>query len=93
MRPVGPNCTQTQFNNNGNPLLLPNYQSILAYESIGRGNYDALQIAVEKRFKRGLEFTSNFTWSKNLDQSSQASIPTCSVDLQPIQSQRGLWHF
>ena len=72
--PVGPNCTQTQFNNNGNPLLLPNYQSILAYESIGRGNYDALQIAVEKRFKRGLEFTSNFTWSKNLDQSSQASI-------------------
>jgi hypothetical protein len=72
--PLGPNCTQTQFNNNGTPLLLPNYQSILAYESIGRGNYDALQIAVEKRFKKGLEFTSNFTWSKNLDESSQASI-------------------
>jgi len=72
--PLGPNCTGTQFNNNGTPLLLPNYQSILAYESIGRGNYDALQFAVEKRFKKGLEFTSNFTWSKNLDESSQASI-------------------
>jgi Carboxypeptidase regulatory-like domain len=72
--PVGSNCTQTQFNNNGTPLLLPNYQSILAYQSIGRGNYDALQIAVEKRFSKGLEFTSNFTWSKNLDMSSQASI-------------------
>ena len=73
--PVGPNCSQTQFNNNGStPLLAPNYQSILAYQSIGRGNYDALQIAVEKRFTKGLEFTSNFTWSKNLDQSSQASI-------------------
>ena len=73
--PEGPNCTQTQFNNNGStPLLSPNYQSVLAYESIGRGNYDALQIAVEKRFTKGLQFTSNFTWSKNLDQSSQASI-------------------
>jgi hypothetical protein len=72
--PVGPNCTQANFNLDGTPLLLPNYQSILAYESIGRGNYNALQFAVEKRFKRGLEFTSNFTWSKNLDESSQASI-------------------
>lgn len=72
--PVGANCSQTQFNNDGTPLLLPNYQSILAYQSIGRGNYNALQFAVEKRFSRGLEFTSNFTWSKNLDMSSQASI-------------------
>lgn len=72
--PVGANCSQTQFNNDGTPLLLPNYQSILAYQSIGRGNYNALQFAVEKRFSSGLEFTSNFTWSKNLDMSSQASI-------------------
>jgi len=72
--PVGPNCTPTQFGNNGTPSLEPNYQSILGYQSIGRGNYDALQIAVEKRFTKGLEFTSNFTWSKNLDMSSQASI-------------------
>ena len=72
--PVGPNCTQTQFGNNGTPSLEPNYQSILAYQSIGRGNYNALQIAVEKRFTKGLQFTSNFTWSKNLDMSSQASI-------------------
>jgi Carboxypeptidase regulatory-like domain len=77
--PVGPNCTQAQFNLDGQPLLWPDpngpgYQSILAYESIGRDNYDALQIAVEKRFSKGLEFTSNFTWSKALDISSQASI-------------------
>jgi hypothetical protein len=72
--PIGPNCTQSQYNADGTPSLLPNYQSILAYESIGRGNYDALQLAVEKRFSKGLEFTSNFTWSKNLDMSSQASI-------------------
>jgi len=72
--PVSATCTSTQFNNNGTPLLLPNYQSILAYQSIGRGNYDALQIGIEKRFTKGLEFTSSFTWSKNLDMSSQASI-------------------
>lgn len=77
--PVGPNCTSAAFNLNGQPLLWPDpngpgYQSILAYESIGRGNYNALQISVEKRFTRGLQFTSNFTWSKNLDMSSQASI-------------------
>ncbi len=73
--PVSATCSQTDFNNNGTvPLLAPNYQSILAYQSIGRANYDALQISVEKQFSKGLEFTSNFTWSKNLDESSQASI-------------------
>ena len=68
-----PNCTQAQLNADGTPLL-PNYQSIKAYQSIGVGSYNAAQFAVEKRFTKGLEFTSNFTWSKNLDMSSQASI-------------------
>jgi len=82
--PIGPNCTSSQYNADGTPSLLPNYQSILAYESIGRGNYDALQIAVEKRFSKGLEFTSNFTWSKNLDMSSQASISNVGSIFNPF---------
>jgi hypothetical protein len=72
--PVGPNCTLAQFNANDTPLLAPNFQSILSYDSIGVASYNAIQFAVDKRFSHGLQFSSNFTYSKNLDMSSLASI-------------------
>lgn len=35
--PISSTCTSTEYNNNGTPSLLPNFQSILGYESIGEG--------------------------------------------------------
>jgi len=44
-----------------------NFSSVTGYVSQGHASYNALQISVNKRFSRGLQFTSNFTWSKNID--------------------------
>ncbi len=73
--PVGPNCTQAQFDLNGtrNPAL-PAYTLIEQYHSIGVASYNAIQFTVDKRFSHGLQFTSNFTYSKNLDEQAMASI-------------------
>jgi hypothetical protein len=53
---------------------LPTYNSLLAYESVGVGNYNSIQVWVQKRFSRGLQFSSSYTYSKNLDDSSIASL-------------------
>jgi hypothetical protein len=38
--------------------------------SEGNSSYNALQIDVERRLSRGLQFRANYTWSKNLDMNS-----------------------
>ena len=70
---VSPTCTQTDVNNNGARLLAPNYQSVLGYASIGTASFNGVQVSVQKRFAKGLQFSSNYTYSKTLDLSSQAS--------------------
>ena len=73
--PVGPNCTQAQFNANNTPLLLSQgFNTVLAYDSIGVDSYNAIQFSVEKRFTHGLQFSSNYTYSKLLDMQAQGSI-------------------
>jgi hypothetical protein len=42
----------------------PNFGSILAYEPIGTESYNGLHLEVKKRFSQGLQFNSNFAWSK-----------------------------
>ncbi|MGH9587049.1 MAG: carboxypeptidase regulatory-like domain-containing protein [Acidobacteriaceae bacterium] len=37
------------------------------YTDIASSIYNALQVTLNKRFSRGLQFTSNFTWSKLID--------------------------
>ena len=63
---VGPNGTYS--------LNAQGFNSVLGYTSIGVASYNAFQVSVEKRFTHGLQFSSNFTYSKNLDMSSLASI-------------------
>ena len=74
--PVGPNCTQTQFDGNGGTRLLAseNFNSVGGYASIGVDSYNAVQLSVEKRFTHGLQFSSNYTYSKLLDMSAQGSF-------------------
>jgi len=43
------------------------YDSLAAQSSIGRSNYDALQITLRKKPSYGLQFDFNYTMSKSLD--------------------------
>lgn len=61
-------------NPNVNGLRInPDFSQILEYNSWATASYNALQLTFEKRFSRGLQLTSNYTWSKNLDSVSASS--------------------
>jgi len=47
----------------------PGYGSISLYENVSTSNYNALQIAANRRFTRGLQFGVAYTWSKAMDYS------------------------
>jgi len=42
----------------------------VAYENRSSGNYDSLQIRVEKRSSHGIEWRNNYTWGHNIDDST-----------------------
>ena len=44
------------------------------WSPLGKTWYDSLQVKATKRFSRGLSFTSNFTWSKNLSMGSPSNV-------------------
>ncbi|MGI8742857.1 MAG: carboxypeptidase regulatory-like domain-containing protein [Bryobacteraceae bacterium] len=51
----------------GNPALKnAGTGQVRLNESIGRQNYDALQLSFQRRFSKGLQFLANYTWSKCL---------------------------
>jgi len=58
--------------NNGNPVKLGNITEI---ESVGNSNYNALWVTADKRFSKGLQFNTSYTWSKSLDFNSLSSDP------------------
>jgi hypothetical protein len=51
-----------------------NFQSILENVSWTTASYNGLQLTFDKRFSHGVQFTSNYTWSKTLDENSAASL-------------------
>ena len=51
-----------------------NFQSILDYVAWTTASYNGLQLTFDKRFSRGLQFSSNYTWSKSLDENSSSSL-------------------
>lgn len=52
------------------PDGVPVYSSIFAEDTIANSNYNSLQVQVEKRFSRGMEFHAAYTWSKSFDEAS-----------------------
>ena len=42
------------------------YGDLMAYENSGSGNYNSLQVAINRRFTRGLQFGVAYTFSKSL---------------------------
>lgn len=52
----------------------PAFGQIYYNETPGTANYQGLQITVEKHLAHGLQFQSNWTWSKLMDTASSANI-------------------
>jgi hypothetical protein len=72
----------TSFNANaippggGTTRLFPNLGNINEYAFIGNGHYNGLQTQLNRRFSRGLQFTTAYTWSHTTDNSNGAFTTT-----------------
>jgi len=69
----------TAYNVNNVPLnsltgakAFPLYGAINAFANIGSGNYNGVQVSLNKRFTNGLQFTTAYTYSHTLDNSNGA---------------------
>ncbi|MCW5980288.1 MAG: TonB-dependent receptor [Bryobacteraceae bacterium] len=52
---------------------LPSWSPIYsAFSPLGMGTYHSLQLQLNKRYSNGLEFLSNYTWSKTIDNLNSA---------------------
>jgi hypothetical protein len=49
---------------------VPVFSSIFAQDTIANSGYNSLQVSVDKRFARGLQFTAAYTFSKSIDEAS-----------------------
>ena len=70
LRPYSsPQCDPTT--GNGCPGTgIPVFSSIFAQDTIASSSYNSLQVSLDKRFARGLQFTAAYTFSKSIDQAS-----------------------
>ncbi len=56
---------------NGCPISgVPVFTGIFAQDTIAGSGYNSLQVSLDKRFARGLQFTAAYTFSKSIDQAS-----------------------
>jgi Carboxypeptidase regulatory-like domain len=55
------------YANGGKRTIYSNFSEILQAQDGGTGTYHALQGGFEERFTHGLQFQSNFTWSRTTD--------------------------
>src|SRR5271156_437616 len=70
--PTGQQCSNG--NGNASRITFPNFFQILEENSNGTANYQSLQLGVEKHLSHGLQFQSNFTWSKTIDTISSGNV-------------------
>ena len=71
LRPYSsPQCDPTT--GSGCPLAtgVPVFTSIFAQDTIANSAYNSLQVSVDRRFTRGLQFTAAYTFSKSIDEAS-----------------------
>jgi outer membrane receptor protein involved in Fe transport len=67
--------------------------NILVYESDSNSSYNALWITAQKRFSRGLQFNTSYTWSKSIDEVSRNVQGLVIQDSYNIRGDRGLSDF
>ncbi|MGA8528207.1 MAG: carboxypeptidase regulatory-like domain-containing protein [Acidobacteriaceae bacterium] len=58
----------------GSRTEFPNLGQILYNESAGTASYNGLEVTVDHHMARGLQFQSNWTWSKLIDTASSANL-------------------
>jgi len=70
LRPYSsPNCNP--FTSAGCPVdAVPVFTDIFAEDTIANSNYNALEMMLQKRFSRGLQFQAAYTFSKSIDDGS-----------------------
>ena len=66
------NCGQPAGSAIPNCYVNSQYASLTAWRSIGAAAYNALQVNLDKRFSKGLQFGLNYTYSKSMDLESDA---------------------
>jgi hypothetical protein len=51
----------------GSARVYPGFANILSAESVGKSNYNGLNVNLQKRFSHGIEFAAYYTWSHAID--------------------------
>ncbi len=72
----------------GRPL-----DNITVYESVGSSSYNALWLTFQKRFSKGLQFNSSYTFSKSIDDNSRDLQGVVVQDSYHLRGDRGLSDF
>ncbi len=67
--------------------------NIVVYESVGNSSYNALWLTMQKRFSRGLQFNTSYTWSKSIDYNSRNVEGLVVQDSYNLRGDRGLSDF
>jgi hypothetical protein len=67
------------FLGDGRPILkpggvFPGFNNIIMAESVGNSNYNGLNVTLERRFSRGLEFLATYTWSHAIDDAPEQNV-------------------
>jgi hypothetical protein len=62
------------FATGGSRSTYPAFGPILDTVSPGTSSYNSLQASIERKFSHGLQFQSNLTWSKTIDDASSSNI-------------------
>ena len=60
----------------------PQYSSLYAWRSVGTTSYNAMEVTVRHRMSHGFQFDANYTYSKSIDLSSDATRITAHGGLQ-----------
>jgi hypothetical protein len=58
----------------GSRSTYPAFGEILDTFSFGTSSYNSMQVSLDRRLNRNLQFQTNFTWSRTLDLASSANI-------------------
>ncbi len=71
LRPYSsPQCDPLTGNGCPTATGIPVFTSIFAQDTIASSAYNSLQVSLDKRFSRGLQFTAAYTYSKSIDEAS-----------------------
>ena len=66
----------------GTPRINPNFGNIFARQQDGSSTYNSLQVRLEQRLSKGLQFQGTYTWSRSID---DASVSHGATDFGVIQ--------